>query len=78
MKHYTLKACESLIERYVNEYKGELKELEEGVLGLGVVLLHSGINAKTIVIRERFETSWSSTHTIRKYNKIPKKYERLI
>jgi len=78
MKSYTLSACEDLISRYVNDYKGEVSELEEGCLGLGVILLHSGINAKTIVIREVYVNAWVSTHTIRKYNKIPKKYQRLI
>jgi hypothetical protein len=77
MKTYTLKSCENLIDRYVNEYNGECTVIEEGVLGLGVILLHGAEGRKTIVINEIFVTSWTSTHKIRMYNKLPKKYENL-
>lgn len=75
---YTLASCEKLIDRYVNEYKGECLILDEGCLGLGKILLHSADGKKTIVITEKFVSAWSSTHTIRKWNKIPKKYEKMI
>ena len=78
MKHYTLTACENLIDRYVNENGGQATTLEEGVLGLGTILLHSAEGKKTIVIREVYETAWSSTHTIRLYNKMPKKYAKAL
>jgi hypothetical protein len=75
---YTLKSCEELIDRCVNQYKGELTILDEGVLGLGLILLHSAQGKKTIVIKEVYVSAWSSTHTIRMYNKIPKKYNQLL
>jgi len=78
MSNYSLKDCERLIDKYVNEYKGEVLELEEGVLGLGKVLLHSARGKKTIIINEYFINSQTSGHTIRKYNKIPNKYKKLI
>lgn len=78
MKTYTLKSCEELIDRYVNQYNGELTVIDEGCLGLGLILLHNAQGKKTIVIREVYVNAWVSTHTIRKYNKIPKKYNQLL
>ena len=78
MTHYTLKTCQDLIDRYVNEYNGECTTLEEGCLGLGAVLLHNAEGKKSIIIKEVYLNDWSSTHTIRKYNKLPKKYKQLI
>lgn len=78
MNTYSLSDCQDLINKYINEYNGELQELEEGVLGLGTMLLHSAEGKKTILIKEVYLSAWSSGHTIRMYNKIPKKYERLI
>ena len=78
MKTYTLKSCEELIDRYVNQYNGELTVIDEGCLGLGLILLHNAQGKKTIVIREVYVNAWVSTHTIRRYNKIPKKYNKLL
>lgn len=78
MNYYKLESCENLIDRYVNQYGGSVSILEEGVLGLGKVLLHDAPGKKAIVIEERYLNPWSSGHTIRKYNKLPKKYESLI
>lgn len=46
MNTYRLSDCEDLISKYVNEYKGECQVIEEGVLGLGTILLHSAIGKK--------------------------------
>lgn len=73
-KTYDLRSCEELIEKYVNTYGGECKIIEEGCLGLGKILLHSAEGKKSIIITEIFVNSWTSTHTIRMYNKLPKKY----
>lgn len=75
---YSLKDCETLIDKYINEYEGQMTQLEEGILGLGTLILHDAEGKKTIIIKEIFVNSWTSTHSIRKYNKMPKKYERLI
>ena len=74
MNYYSLESCEKLINTYVNEYKGELMQVEEGCLGLGKLILHSAPNKKSFVIKEHFVNSWSSTHSVRAYNKLPKKY----
>jgi hypothetical protein len=76
--NYTLKSCEDLIELYLREFKGQMTILEEGVLGLGTILLHSAEGKKTIVIKEFFISAWSSGHSIRRYNKMPKKYVKLL
>jgi hypothetical protein len=78
MTNYTLKSCEDLITKYVNEYKGEATVIEEGVLGLGTVLLHSAKGKKSVIIKEFYINAWASGHSIRKYNKLPKKYKKYI
>lgn len=73
---YTLSACEDLMSRYC-ERGGEAVTLQEGTLGLGLVVCH-GEGLKTAVIREFYINPWSSGHTIRMYNKMPQKYARML
>ena len=75
---YSYKQVDALIEKYVNK-GGETLQLDEGVLGSGNWLLfdYSG-RLKFIVIKEVYLNEWSSAHTIRKYNKMPKKYEKIL
>jgi len=77
-KTYTLKSCQDLIDTYTNKYQGELHQIQEGSLGLGKLILYGAKGKKSIIITEVFETHWTSTHKIRMYNKLPKKYETLI
>ena len=76
--NYSLESCERLISRYVNEYGGECTELAEGCLGLGTILLHGAEGKKTILIQEFYINCWSSGHSIRMFNKMPKKYEKML
>jgi hypothetical protein len=78
MKHYNLKQLNSLIDKYINEYQGELITLEEGVLGYGTIVLCNGVNAKTFVINEHYISPWCSDHVVRAYKKMPKKIEKMI
>ena len=78
LEEYKLADCEKLIDKYVNEFKGEMVTLEEGCLGLGTILLHGAKGKKAILIKEVYVNPWSSTHTIRKYNSMPKKYLKLL
>jgi hypothetical protein len=78
MTTYTLETCENYINKYVNEYGGDSTTLEEGSLGLGTVLLHGAEGKKISVIKEVYLNAWSSGHTIRQYNNMPKKYEKLL
>ena len=77
MTTYTLKACDNLIENYVN-LGGFVTTIKEGCLGLGKLLLHGVKGKKFIIINEVYLNAWSSGHTIRMYNKLPKKYARLV
>ena len=78
MTNYSLNSCEKLINKYINDHKGECINIKEGILGLGTILLYGAKGKKTIVINEYFINSWNSGHTIRMYNKPPKKYIKLI
>lgn len=78
MNTYSLKYCETLIQKYIYGYNGEATIIDEGILGLGTVLLHNAEGKKTIVIQEVYLNPWSSTHTISKYNKMPEKYEQIL
>lgn len=76
MTLYTLEACRSLMDRYMDR-GGEARTIEEGGVGLGVVICY-GPGLKTTIIREIYLNEWSSGHTIRKYNKTPAKYRKYI
>lgn len=76
MTLYTLSACQELMNHYINK-GGEVITLEEGCLGLGEVICY-GEGLKTTIIKEVYLNEWSSGHTIRMYNKTPKKYENLL
>ena len=78
MKNYSLKYCENLIDKYINEYEGEMLTITEGILGLGKVILYNAHGKKSIIITEYFINSWTSGHKIRMYNKLPKKYKQII
>jgi hypothetical protein len=75
---YSSKQCQTLINKYVTEFGGECTQLDEGVLGFGVIILHDAQGKKNIVIKEQYVDEWNCTHTIRQYNKLPKKYINAI
>lgn len=76
MTTYGLKAVEALIEKYI-QYNGEILTVREGSLGYGVTICY-GHNLKTAIITERYVNEWKSAHTIRMYERMPEKYQRLI
>ena len=76
MKQYTLNAVDQLIQAYIDK-EGEMHQLEEGVLGHGVLML-TACGCKTAIIKEVFLNSWSSAHTVRFYNEMPKKYAKMM
>lgn len=73
---YTLTACENLIQKFIDN-GGEIVTLEEGCLGYGLTVCY-GEGLKTAIIREVYLNEWSSGHTIRMYNKMPKKYAQML
>lgn len=77
-KLYRLEAVENLIQRYF-EHGGSMEELKPGSLGYGLTILYSPAeNLKTFVIREVYLNEWSSGHTVRGYNRMPKKYRAML
>lgn len=76
MTNYSLSSLQNLINKYIEE-GGEAYELQEGVLGLGLVVCRLE-GYKSAVIREYYINCWTSGHTCRFYNKLPKKYEVMI
>lgn len=73
---YSLSACENLMQTYY-ERGGECVTINEGCLGLGTVICY-GDGLKTTIINEVYLNTQSSAHTIRMYNEMPKKYEKLL
>lgn len=76
MVYYTLEACMDLSRKYY-EQGGIIDEIEEGILGLGLRICH-GDGLQTAIIREVPRNEWTSWHTIRMYNRMPKKYAKMI
>lgn len=71
---YDLEDCEAFISAY-EAIGGHVATVEEGVLGLGVVICDGrGTKYRSYVIRERYVNEWTSTHTVRGYRILPKKW----
>lgn len=76
MKTYTLKAVDKFIDHYLNK-GGQVINIKEGSLGYGkLMLICDGL--KTAIVNEVYLNEWSSGHTVRQYNKIPKTYKKLL
>lgn len=78
LKHYTLASCEQLIYKYLHDFGGNIMEINEGCLGLGTILLYGAEGKKSYLINEVYVSAWNSSHTVKTYNKLPKKYLKLI
>jgi hypothetical protein len=73
---YSWVAISKLMDKYVAK-GGDIVTIQEGVLGYGTALLF-GEGLKTCVVTEVPLNAWSSGHKIRFYNRMPKKYERIL
>lgn len=78
MTYYDCGQVQRLIDEYT-EKGGQTFQIREGSLGYGDLMLYdeSG-NLRTFIIHEVFQSCWSSVHTIRGYNKMPKKYRNML
>lgn len=76
MKLYTSGAIQQLADYYM-ENGGEVFEVEEGALGWGLTLMVRD-GWKSAVVRETYINEWSSAHTVRMYERLPKKYQKFI
>jgi hypothetical protein len=73
---YSCTEIAKLCDRYISK-GGEVVTIEEGCLGYGTMIL-LGAGLKYAVVQERFVSAWVSTHTVRLYSKLPKKYLTLL
>jgi hypothetical protein len=73
---YDLQDCYDLINRYT-DLNGEVFEIEQGSLGLGVIFLKAE-NCKWCIIEEVSLNCWSSAHTIKLRKKLSKKDEKRL
>lgn len=73
---YTSQAIQELADYYI-ENGGDVYEVVEGTLGWGTtIMMRSGW--KSIVVKEAYVNEWSSGHTVRRYNSLPKKYQVML
>lgn len=73
MTYYGCDAIEKLSAAYA-EKGGFCNVLQEGTLGYGIMVL-SAPGYKSAVVKEVPLNCWSSAHTVRFYNVLPKKYD---
>ena len=64
----------ALIDRYLG-YDGMVYTIE-GTLNDNYILNAEG--KKTVIIKEHYLNEWSSCNVIKRYNKCPKKYEKVM
>ena len=74
---YNYQQIDKLINRYSEIENSQTVQISEGVLGSGNWIC-TAPGKKTAIIKEVFVNSWSSTHTIKMYNKTPKKYLKFL
>jgi len=74
---YNYQQIDKLINRYSEIENSQTVQISEGVLGSGNWIL-TAPGKKTAIINEIFVNSWTSTHTVKMYNKTPKKYLKFL
>lgn len=74
---YNYQQIDKLIERYSNIENSEIVQIWEGCLGSGNWIL-TAPGKKTAIIKEVYVNAWQSTHTVKMYNKTPKKYQSIL
>lgn len=73
---YTIGVAEQVLDRYI-KMGGEVIQFDEGVLGVGSWIC-TAEGKKSTVIKEVYINAWSSGQSIRSYNKLPKKYQKIL
>ena len=77
-KKYSWRDVDNLVKRYTDE-GGQVIQLSEGVLQSGNWVLYDPKGRLyAFIIKEIYVNCWTSAQTIRRYNKLPKKYERIV
>lgn len=75
---HCLQSIEKLIADYI-DLGGLVYEVGDNGVGLGTVILYSnGTKYYNYIVKEIYLNEWSSTHTVRRYSKLPKKYMKVL
>ena len=77
MTLYTFQVAETLINRYNDFPDSVVLQTDEGVLGIGDWIC-AAPGKKTTIIKEVYISPWSSGQSIRKYNRTPAKYQKIL
>lgn len=77
MNLYSSEAVEKLAQKYIAR-GGTITKLAESVLLEYGLAVFQAEGAKATVVRDHFLNEWSSAYVVRMYNKLPKKYEKMI
>ena len=77
MRIYSNTAGENIIKKYIDK-GGELQVFEEGCLLCYGLAICSGEGLKFCILKEKYLNSWSSAYTIQLFNRLPKKYQKLV
>lgn len=77
MKIYTNSAVDFTVDRYIAR-GGEIAIIEEGCLASYGLAILWGEGLKTCIIKEKYLNAWSSGSVMKFYNKIPKKYDKML
>ena len=77
MKLYSNTAVENLAEQY-RARGGTITKLRESVLLEYGLAVFQASGAKSTVVRDKYLNEWSSAYIVRMYNKLPKKYEKML
>lgn len=75
---YSLQAIEKLMADYI-DLGGIVYEVGDNGVGLGTVILYNNETKYcNYIVKEIYLNEWSSTHTVRRYSKLPKKYMKIL
>lgn len=79
MKLHSSTAVGDLVNHYAEIRGTTVHQYDEGVLGMGCWILYDASKTyMNYVIKEVAISDWSSGHTIRRYKRLPKKYQTII
>lgn len=76
-RYINIGQIEELASKYRDLGGDVYDEAVPGTLGYGTTIM-TATGYKSAVIREHPETTWGCYHTIRFYNRLPKKYRELV
>lgn len=76
-RYVTIHCIEDLMRKYRKLGGKVCDEAVPGSLGYGTTIM-TAPGYKSAVVQEHYENEWSSCHTLRFYNVLPKKYQQLV